>query len=107
MIGVHGKGGLQPEREAGQRAASGQGRRAWNVRKLAQRVRVCIHCAGARMCQVGKATGHRAAGRGESVKWLVPKFWQRKAKKEEEKEEEGDRGVVWCRSPEAHILSTK
>jgi len=64
VTGAHGKGGLQPEREAGQRAASGQGRRAWNVRKLAQRVRVCIHCAG--VCKdVPGREGHGAQGSWE------------------------------------------
>lgn len=35
----------------------------------------------ARMCQVRRAMGHRAAGRGESVKWLVPKFWQKRRRR--------------------------
>lgn len=43
------------------------------------------------MYQVGRATRHRAARSAESVKWLVPKFWQKKEEKEIRKRK-GDRG---------------
>lgn len=60
----------------------------------------------ARTCQVGTAMRHRAAGRDESVKCLVPKFWQKKEEKQKG-EEEGIEVVAGQRSPEAHILITK
>lgn len=52
--------------------------------EFASKVLVC-----ARMYQVGRATGHRAAGSAELVKWLVPKFSQKKEEKEDKEEQGG------------------
>lgn len=52
--------------------------------EFASKVLVC-----ARMYQVGRATGHRAARSAELVKWLVPKFSQKKEEKEDKEEEGG------------------
>jgi hypothetical protein len=83
--------------------------------EFASNVLVC-----ARMCQVERAMGHRAAGKGVSVKWLVPKFWQkrkrrrgenkgeeREGKEGEEEEEEEDRSSSLGIRALKFIFSTK